>query len=105
MRVRLPERTVLQGFVVDPDGRPIPWASVRVRPGEETPEEESCALEELEREVGIRGAFAFTDLEEGFYRVEAEAEGYVPQEVRRVLLDRTQPAVNLRFVLERTSRE
>jgi len=102
LRASLPDRTVLQGVVLDPQGRALPAARVSVRPSSEDcgDASETWSEEPRDHPVNHRGSFAFTDLEPGTFEVVARAPGFRSESKTRVLLGRTQPAVNLRFVLQ-----
>ena len=88
-------KPLVQGTVVDRSGEPIAGASVSLfREGGE-----ATSPPLLEKKTAPQGSFAFTDLEEGAYRVQVAAPGKRRAHAGNVRLGASARGVNLRFIL------
>lgn len=95
IRIGSGTRPLVQGTVVDRGGEAIADAKVSLfREGGE-----ATAPPLLERTAGPQGSFAFTDLEEGRYRVQVAAPGKRRAYAGNVRLSARMHGVNLRFTL------
>jgi len=103
-RVVLEEGGIISGFVVDPQGRPIAGADVRVVGGASRFQSPSLGARNSSNPsrtaTDSRGVFEFRNLRSGVVSLQVKADSYVKQKVDRIDPNVPSTARNLQVVLD-----